>query len=369
MLRRLDQYLISEMILPFLGGLILIIVMLIGNTLFPLIQLIVKNGIPLKVVAKLVVFNIPTLIVLTLPAGVALSAAWAVNRLERDSEITAIRMAGVPLMRLFLPIFIVGLCSSLFALWVGDRVVPKAQKDFTDTQNEMFAYSLQASPTVSANKVFTFEKYAFHIGQIIKDPNGDPNHLRLAHVTAFESPAGEGFPTLITAQTADYDKNVWTLHDAVVQVIGPNGFVRTTASGKSMLLNLGVPLNNLASNDFERPDELSISELRSQMSALGRTGQDNTAVAVELYSKFALPFVCLAFALCAPPLALRFARTGAYTGIFLSIVMVWVAWNTLLLTKYLGLSGKLSPLIAAWSPDILFFVLGTWMLWRAEKAR
>ena len=98
------------------------------------------------------------------------------------------------------------------------------------------------------------------------------------------------------------------------------------------------------------------------MQALDKTGQTNPSVSVEYYTKLALPFVCFAFALCAPPLALRFARAGAYVGIFLSLVMVWVGWNTLLLTKFLGLSGKIPPFIAAWSPDILFAVLGLYFL-------
>ena len=53
-------------------------------------------------------------------------------------------------------------------------------------------------------------------------------------------------------------------------------------------------------------------------------------------------------------------------GIFLSIIMVWVAWNTLLLTKILGLAGKMPPSLAAWSPALLFAVLGVYFLWRAE---
>jgi lipopolysaccharide export system permease protein len=80
----------------------------------------------------------------------------------------------------------------------------------------------------------------------------------------------------------------------------------------------------------------------------------------------ALPFLCFAFALCSPALSFRFAKTGSFMGIFLSIVMVFVAWNTLLLTKALGLSGYLSPFLSAWAPDILFAAVGVVLLWRSE---
>ena len=367
MIKIMDRYLLGEMVLPFVGGILLIVVMLVGNTLYPLIDEIVRNGIPVLVVARLVAYNIPILIPLTLPPGVALASAWAVNRLARDSEITAIRMAGVPLRRLFLPIFLLGVFASVTSFLVGDRVVPPAEREFQKTQGQMFAYALQASPTVAANKVFTFQDYSFHIGAIRKDPSGKPNRLQLSGLTIFENPPAPGaFPTLMTAKSADYDRDVWTLHDAHVYTIDKDGFVSIEAAAKSITLNLQVPLADLAQSAAETPDELTMAQLGAQMQALARTGQDNTTVAFNYYAKLGLPLICFAFALCAPPLALRFARAGAYVGIFLSIVMVWVAWNTLLLTKILGVAGKMPPALAADAPALLFGVLGIYFLWRAE---
>ena len=46
-LKRLDRYLLGEMLLPFVSGVLLIIVMLVGNTLYPLIEQIAKYSIPI----------------------------------------------------------------------------------------------------------------------------------------------------------------------------------------------------------------------------------------------------------------------------------------------------------------------------------
>ena len=372
-MKRMDRYLLGEMLLPFVSGVLLIIVMLVGNTLFPLIELITKNGIPLMVVAKLVAFNLPTLLVLTLPAGTAVAAAWAVNRLARDSEVTAIRMAGVSLRRLFLPVFFMGLMASLVGFFVGDRVVPPANREFQQTQSQMGAYAFQALPNVAADKVFTFQDYSFHIHQIHKDSGGDVNKLQLVGVTIFKNPEnGVGFPTLMTAQSATYDHDVWTLYGVVMHILDASGQETYEMAGPhdKVTLNLRVPLAGLEQSATQTPDMLTMQELGSEMRALASTGQRGTdaynQVAVNYYTKLSLPFICLAFALCAPPLTLRFARQGAYTGIFLSILMVWVAWNTLLLGKFLGLSGKLPPILAAWAPDVLFTALGILFLLRME---
>ncbi len=366
-MKRLDRYLLGEMVLPFVGGILLIVVMLVGNTLFPLIEDIVKTGIPPLVVARLIVFNLPILIPLTLPPGVALSSAWAVNRLARDSEITAIRMAGISLKRLFLPIILVGVLASAASFLVGDKVVPPAWREFQKTQGQLFAYALQASPTVAENKVFTFQDYAFHIREIRKDPSGRADKLQLFGLVIFQNPVGpNGLATVMTAQSADYDHDVWTLHEAHVVLFGNDNFVSQEAVTPTLKLPLSVPLESLSSGGVTTPDQFSMAELGNQMAALGRTGQDTTAAAYNYYRKLGLPFLCFGFALCAPPLALRFARAGAYTGIFLSIVMVFVAWNTLLLTQILGYAGKMPPLLAAWSPALLFTCLGVYFLWQME---
>lgn len=370
-MKRLDRYLLGEMVLPFVGGILLIVVMLLGNTLYSLIQTIVQYSIPLSVVAKLVALNVPTVLTLTLPPSMAVASAWAVNRMARDSEVTPIRMAGVSVRRLFAPIVVVGVLCSLAAFWIGDRIAPQSFHEQKQTENQMLAYAMQASPAIASNKVFTYQNYAFHIREIRKDPGGDPNKLQLAGVTIFISPTdAQGFPTLITAQGAGYRHDVWTLHGVVVHTLDRSGFTKNEAVAPSLTLDLQVPLTGLAQSSIFAPEELTMRQLRQEMTALASTGQAGTdtfyAVSFNYYAKVALPCICLAFALCAPPLALRFARAGAYMGIFLSIVLVWVAWNTLLLTKFLGLSGKLDPLIAAWTPDILLGAVGLYFLWRAE---
>ncbi len=369
-MKRMDQYLLGETLLPFVCGVLLIMVMLVGNTLYPWIQQIAEYHIPALVIAKVVAFNLPTVFVLTLPAGQALAAAWSVNRLARDSEVTAIRMSGVPLRRLFLPIFLMGVFTSLVGFIVYNQVAPAAYRQFQQTQTQMGAFALSALPSIAADKVFTFQDYSFHIHQIQKDPR-DADKLHLVGVTIFQNPpAGGGFPILYTAQSATFDRDIWTLNGVVTHMLNAQGQENYEVAGTTVTLPLRVPLDSLMQGAAQTPDMMTMRDLGTEMRALGSTGQRGTDqynnVAYNYYAKLSLPFLCLAFALCAPPLSLRFSRQGAYTGILLSILMVWVAWNTLLLGKFLSLSGRLSPLLAAWVPDVLFTVIGLVFLWRME---
>jgi lipopolysaccharide export system permease protein len=358
------------MVLPFLTGIFAVITMLVGNTLYALLDQILKSHIPLSVICRLVVFNIPSLVVLTLPVGVALSAALAVNRLVRDSELTPIRITGTPLRRIFLPIFVTGAIASVFSFWMSEQIVPRAQAEFQKTQSAMIGYAMSASPDLISNRVFTYENYSFFVNEASKGVPGRPDALLVRGVTIYESPTNvNDFPRLITAKTAIYDGGNWTLRDADVHILDSSGFTSIEAYSPSLTLPMRAPIPMLGdtSTGFAgQPDQYTMAELSRQIALLQRTGQDSTPQEVAFQFKMALPFLCLAFALCAPALSFRFARTGSFMGIFLSIVMVFVAWNTLLLTKALGLSGYIPPVLSAWAPDILFAAIGLVLLWRSE---
>jgi lipopolysaccharide export system permease protein len=358
------------MVLPFLSGIFAVVTMLVGNTLYALLDQILRNRIPLSIICRLVVFNIPALVVLTLPVGVALSSALAVNRLSRDSEITPIRLSGTSLRRIFLPIYIAGVVMSFFSFWMSEFVVPRATIEFQKTQSAMLGYAITASPTLVSDRVFTYQNYSFFVREATKGVPGHPNALAVRGVVIYENPEGEnGFPRLIAAQSAVYDDGNWTLTDAMIHMLDSNGFTTTEAHAGTFILPLRAPIpmmSTAASGFAGQPDQYTMAQLAEQIQILSKTGQDASALEVAYQFKMALPFLCLAFALCAPAISIKFARTGSFVGVFLSIVMVFVAWNTLLLTKALGLSGHLPPFLAAWTPDILFAAVGVIVVWRSE---
>jgi lipopolysaccharide export system permease protein len=358
------------MVLPFLTGIFAVVMMLVGNTLYALLDQILKSHIPLVVVARLVIFNIPALIVLTLPVGTALSAALAVNRLCRDSELTPMRMTGTPLRRIFLPIYIAGAVVSLFSFWMNEVVVPRATVEFQKTQGAMLGYALTASPTLVSDKVFTYQNYTFFVREATKGVSGKPNALAAHGVMIYEMPLGDnGFPILITAKNAVYDNGDWTLNDAVSYILDSSGYVTLEGRAGHGHFDFRAPMPHLSGpgQGFAGlDDQETMSQLDAEIQLGNRTGQDTAESQVDYQFKMALPLLCLAFALCAPSIAIKFARTGPFMGVFLSIVMVFVGWNTLLLTKALGVSEHISPFLAAWSPDLLFAAVGLAILWRSE---
>ena len=75
---------------------------------------------------------------------------------------------------------------------------------------------------------------------------------------------------------------------------------------------------------------------------------------VQLQRKIAFPFVTLIMTLLAVPFAVTTGRRGALYGIGIGIVLAIVYWTALSVFGALGAGGWISPMLAAWAPNILF---------------
>src|SRR5262249_15906765 len=94
-------------------------------------------GIPAMAVIKIALYFMPYLVNLTMPVAMAVAASLAVSRLSRDSEITAMRAAGISLKRIFFPVLVTGFAVSLGDFYFGEQIVPWSNRQYEHTMNEL----------------------------------------------------------------------------------------------------------------------------------------------------------------------------------------------------------------------------------------
>lgn len=355
-----DRYLFGELLLPFFIGTLAVLMMLVGNTLFGLLDQMMREKWPVGMVARVLVLNIPTVLVMSLPVSTALAASLATNRMARDNEITVLRGTGVPLLRIFLPILVFGALTSVAALYISDRVVPWAWREQQNVQG--YLDNLPTNP-VDVGLTIPVDKYVitFTSAQKVTQTRRRLNQV----VIVDKSGNGSDFQTITTAGSADYDNGVWYLKNVVIHHYDKDGFTTFDAFSPTGTLNLRIDFSQAYSTvAAEQSDKLSFADLTDLARTSRRQGQLRAATEYDVarWFKLSLPLMGIVFALCGPPLALRFARTGAFTGVLLSIITVFVAWNTLLFMKAVGLGQYLPAPVAAWSTNILFTLLGLWLL-------
>ena len=355
-----DKYVLREMIAPFVLSVVAFVVLLIGRVIFDNINFIIEKRVPFPLVARLIVFQLPWIIGMVLPLATLFAASLSVNRLARDSEITAIRMAGAPLRRIFLPIFLVGLAASVLTLWLGESVTPWANMQAQRTMRHI--WGLQNVPPIQENVFFQSEGYHFYVQQVERSSTGQ---VKLHDVMIYEMPPRGGYPVLITSEWATNEENIWTLHDGVMHKLGADGLTQYEIKFPEMELNLKRAVSDLWESQ-RTSKEMSMRDLQRRIAVFSVAGGEVTRMKVDWHFKLSLPLSCLVFALCAVPLSLRFAWAGSYSGILLGIVIMFLYWNNILLGKALGAGGLVPPGLAGWSQNIIFGLVGLYLIWREE---
>jgi lipopolysaccharide export LptBFGC system permease protein LptF len=110
-------------------------------------------------------------------------------------------------------------------------------------------------------------------------------------------------------------------------------------------------------------DRMNYGELKNYISLLQSSGSINVVkYTVDLQRKVAFPFVSLIMTLLAIPFAVTTGRHGAMYGIGAGLVLALVYWTMLSVFGALGAGGWISPMLAAWAPNILFGAAAVYLL-------
>ena len=128
-MRKLDRYLLGELLVPLLIGTVVIALLFVANDLIAIYKTFNVDAVPRLAIVQMLLYKLPSWMNYTFPIGMALGASLAVSRLARESEITAMRAAGIRVSRILLPIVVAGGLVSVANYLVVERLIPPATKE------------------------------------------------------------------------------------------------------------------------------------------------------------------------------------------------------------------------------------------------
>jgi len=113
--------------------------------------------------------------------------------------------------------------------------------------------------------------------------------------------------------------------------------------------------------------EMNYDELRRYIYDLQQGGFDVVRLRVQLQKKIAFPLITLVMAVLAVPFALSGGRRGALSGVVVALVIGVTYVLTSSLFEAMGNVSQLPPLIAAWSPDLIFGLAGGYLIMKTPS--
>lgn len=351
----LDRYLLKQIIFMFLMGVFVFsTIIFASDTFITLIKQISQFGVPFKVALIMILLNLPSVIVLSIPMGVLLSTVMVLNKLSLSSEITVMRACGIGLNRIAKPIFLFAVVMSLATFVINESIAPIMTKTSKDLA--LWALGQKNIPEGKENYIFKeldsdlFIKRLFYVGKC--------NKKTLYNVTILDN-SEEGTIKVLQAREGKTSPQGWDVKNGAIYTINDDGRVLNTTLFDNFLLKFEIDLTRELNKNIA--SEMNFLSLSKYLKTQELSDEARRVYTVQLFDKLALPLVTIVFVLIGVPLAITPPRVRYNRGFLFSILIVFIFYVLRALAVSLGNAGKISPYIAAWIPDFILMLWGMWL--------
>jgi lipopolysaccharide export system permease protein len=357
----LDKYLLREFLKALLFVLIAFIFIFIVVDLFDDLSKFIEKRVAILDILLFYLYQTPSIAVLVFPVGVLLSLFFSLGMMAKHFEILALKANGISLYRIFATYLIAGFIMSFGVILINELVVPFANEQMK-THKRTKINKLPPIDYQMQNNL----KYLGENGYTYSIRTYDGKKQVIKEVTVLKFNEEYKIESRIDAARAVWQDSLWQFQD---------GYIRYFSD------SLEQRVDHFSARDFpelaEKPDdfsrrvksidEMNYAELRNYLQKMRRTGKDPSKALVELYTKISFPFATVIIILLGAPLSADSRRSGLALGFGLSLLVSFIYWGVLQVSKAYGINGNVPPLLSAWIPNIVFMVIGGFLMVRIKK--
>jgi lipopolysaccharide export LptBFGC system permease protein LptF len=318
-----------------------------------------SNTIPAGLIWQLTFALVPNVIAFTCPMAVLIGVIIGLSKLQGDSELVAIRAAGVGNVQITMPILLLGIALSFFAFFINLKGVPLAARLVRQIaiQNALYKLESPIEPGVFNREIQ---------GLTIYVKEGDLENGTWKNIFIYSEDKQRQQVSLITSRDGHLDsiKNGTEFAENSELVLG---------NASRSVFSLDDPKQNLVSENIDNlriviktkraelieklsrseasPEEMGLRELAEF--ARGRIGKERTEAEILWQRRIILSVTPLFFALLGTSLVLRFNRGGRGWGIFLALLSLIIYYLVALFGEQLARTEKISVRLAGLIPIVL----------------
>lgn len=359
----IERYTIAAIVPYLLLALLLLTLILFVQQASRFAELLLVARVPATLLIDVASSLLPTVLVFTLPMATLAGVVIGFSRMIGDSELIAIRAAGVSDLRVLTAALLVGAFMSALSLYVNVSLSPEAARALRRAGLEAALRKLD-SPV---------EPRTFNTdipGYVVYVRAGDNSEGRWEHVF-ISSKLADGTTRLVTARSGRIDfageQSELVLSDAVATTIPVPGSPEASQYVTERLSQLRITLETGRKTILEKLraddrgiDELYLQELAAFASA--NPGPDGREAATLYHRRLTLAFSPLVFALLGTGLCLRLRRGGRGWGSLLSLVVLIVYYMLALFGEQLSRKGSLPPQVGGWIATVIAVIAGAALL-------
>jgi len=301
--------------------------------------------------------QVPQVFLILLPVSLLLALLFSLGRMSRANEIVSMLTAGVSVPRVLAPLIGVGLLTVAASLALNYSLAPHAEmarKNFMATaRSHQFSVQGQIFRNRTDSRTWFIQNFR-------------PGHNLFNNVQVLQQDENDNIVANYLAPRATYhpESKTWELNDVKL--------VRYDATGN--IINEKMFPSLKIDNWSETPFRLGSANVRAEYLSLPELSEylhfnsdfPDALLApfrTHLQYRLALPWTCLVVVCIAAPLGIGYSRRGVLASVATAVVLVFAMNFLTHLFLALGEGERVSPLIAAWTPNLIFTVIGFYLLY------
>ncbi len=359
MLKKLDTYIIRKFLGTFVYAISLIILIVVIFDLSEKIDKFIDNQAPLRDIILVYYVNfIPYFINLFSPLFTFITVVFFTSRMALNTEIIAILSSGISFTRLMRPYLFSAILLSLASVYLSNVVIPPANERRLEFESQyvrkpetflgrnvhmqvrpgIFIYLESFSERTNTGFRFTLEKIE----------EGNLTYKLIANQVEYNLEAG-----------------TWTIKNYNIREI--DGFEEKLRFGRELDTLLPFSPYDFILN-LKDMETMNYRELNRFIANERLKGSEAVSFyEVEKHRRMAFPFATLVLTFIGMALSSQKVRGGIGLHLGAGITLSFAFILFMQVTTTFATNGNLHPMIAVWIPNILFGILGAYLLKIAPK--
>lgn len=352
----LDRYTLRKYLAIFLFVFFSLLLIFVIVTFIDRIDNIHKHNKSLMLLFEYIRYRIPEFTHYILPVAALATTLLSLGLLTKFNEITAMKACGISLYRITLPVVLMAVLVSFFSFYLQENILPNSNKKVEEIWDKINDVPPRSYSYLDRRWVLSKEKN------------------RIYHYNYFDREKS----VFSQLSIYDFDPSTWSFQRRTYSERGylseghislANCWYRDFVNGrptkfeKSEKMDLSVVEDrSYFLKERKVPEQMSYRELGQYIEELEERDFDTVRFKVDLNYKLSFPLASLIMTLLGIPFAFSMGKRGTLVGIGLSIVIAMIYWGGIGIFKSLGYLNYLDAFLAAWGPNLIFGLIGLYLL-------
>jgi LPS export ABC transporter permease LptF/LPS export ABC transporter permease LptG len=367
----LDAYVSGQYLRVFFLGLFSLLGIFYISTFMDLADKLFRGSATSAMMLRYFFFQTPQFVFYVIPMAALVATLVTIGLMTKNSELIVMRACGISLYRTAAPLLLFAVAASAVLFGLQERVMAYSNRE-ADRLNRVIRGLPPASFGALDRRWMVAQNGDIYHYDVFDAKRNEFHQFAVYHL----DPARWDLRKITRATRVTLTRRAGSgAADGQLEWVGSTGWSREfsetmeqnvtkTAVKYEQYATRTLPLESPAYFKSDEPDAalMTYGQLKQYVAQLKVGGYDVVPYLVALQRKVAFPFVTVVLTLLAVPFAVSTGRRGALYGVGIGIVMAITYWLMVSVCAAIGAGGLLSPVLAAWTPNILFTAAAAYLI-------